>query len=340
MPYKLSQDKRNNVKSLILKGQSTENIVKTTGVSKSTINRMKNQINPGYNRPKGGRPAILPETTKQIIRFKLRCGYLKVATDTQKYLNGLGYSISYTSTNRIIKKLGFKCKLKKKKAFLKKQHYQNRLKWARKHCGWTVNDWKKVIFSDESKINRWGSDGAEYTYKFPGDLERPHNVKTVLKHGVGSLMMWGCMTYFGPGYASRILEYPMNSDCYTHILGTSYKETLNYYGLTNNDVLFQQDGDPKHRSKHTFEWLRINKINYIKDWPANSPDLNPIEHLWHHLKLRLNQYDRKPTSLEDLWARIDLEWNKFTADDMKPYYEGLPRRIEEVIRAKGGYTKH
>lgn len=121
--------------------------MKTTFVSKSTVNRKKNEIN-GYNRPKGGRPAILPETTKQINRFKLRCGYLKVARDTPKYVNGLGYSISYTSTKRIIKKLGFKYTLKKKKAFLKKQHYQNRLKWARKHSGSTVNNWKKVKFSE------------------------------------------------------------------------------------------------------------------------------------------------------------------------------------------------
>ena len=126
----------------------------------------------------------------------------------------------------------------------------------------------------------------------------------------------------------------------TYILSSSYKDTLDYYSLKNKDVIFQQDGDPKHTSFFTKNWLTKNKIRYIQDWPANSPDLNPIEHLWHHLKLRLSKYDRKPKNLDELWERVDVEWNKFTKDDMQKYYKALPKRIQEVIEAKGGYTKH
>jgi hypothetical protein len=132
----------------------------------------------------------------------------------------------------------------------------------------------------------------------------------------------------------------MKSECYTYILGSSYKDTLDYYGLKNEDVIFQQDGDPKHTSFFTKNWLNKNNTRYIQDMPANSPDLNPIEHLWHHLKLRLNKYDRKQKHLDELWERVDLEWNKFTKDDMQNYYKALPKRIQEVIKAKGGYTKH
>jgi DNA invertase Pin-like site-specific DNA recombinase len=72
MPEKLSQDIRNNVKSFIAQGEPTKNIVQATGVSRSTVKRMKSEINPDYIRPKGGRPYILKQTTKYIIRFKLR----------------------------------------------------------------------------------------------------------------------------------------------------------------------------------------------------------------------------------------------------------------------------
>jgi hypothetical protein len=87
------------------------------------------------------------------------------------------------------------------------------------------------------------------------------------------------------------------------------------------------------------KWLADNGIRYIEDWPANSPDLNPIEHLWRHVKLKLDAYDTKPKNMGELWDRFDKEWNKFTKDDIKKYYESMPKRIQAVIKAKGGYTK-
>lgn len=153
-------------------------------------------------------------------------------------------------------------------------------------------------------------------------------------------MVWGCMTALGVGYACRIIEYPMKSELYTHILNTTYKETLQFYGLTNKNVIFQQDGDSKHTSNYTLNWLRRHRIKYIEDWPPNSPDLNPIENLWHCVKRRLTAYESKPRNIEELWERFDKEWAKFTPEEIEKYYEGIPKRIEEVIKSKGRITKH
>jgi transposase len=74
MPYKLTRSKRYGVKSLATAGVSTRNIVKRTGVSKATVNRIKIEVGLNYTRPRAGRPRILGSVAKQLVRVILRRG--------------------------------------------------------------------------------------------------------------------------------------------------------------------------------------------------------------------------------------------------------------------------
>jgi transposase len=76
------------------------------------------------------------------------------------------------------------------------------------------------------------------------------------------------------------------------------------------------------------------------DWPAQSPDLNPIEHVWHLLKLRLNKYPTRPTREEELERRIHIEWYKITKEECQRYIDSMPAQIKAVIKSKGGPTRY
>ena len=151
-------------------------------------------------------------------------------------------------------------------------------------------------------------------------------------------MLWGCMMWEGCGYACRI-EGKMDADLYISILEDNLGASLEYYGLDDEDMIFQQDNDPKHTSKKAKTWFKDNNIQVLW-WPAQSPDLNPIEHLWYHLKMKLGQYEEAPRGILELWERVDKEWNKIGAEVCQNLIASMPRRVQAVIRAKGGYTKY
>ena len=75
-------------------------------------------------------------------------------------------------------------------------------------------------------------------------------------------------------------------------------------------------------------------------WPSQSADINPIEHLWVHLKRALQKYPTSPKGVHELWDRVEVEWNEITTETCQNFIESMPRRIKAVIRANGGHTKY
>jgi len=210
--------------------------------------------------------------------------------------------------------------------------------FAISHQDWTVEDWKKVVWSDETKINRLGSDGRKWVWKKAGEGLSDRLVEGTKKFGGGSLMMWGCMMWDGVGYACKI-DGRMDSALYVSILDEDLQASLDYYDKTADDIIFQQDNDPKHTSGKAKEWFSDHGYQVLL-WPAQSPDLNPIEHLWHHLKRRLAEYPEPPKGIMELWERVEGEWNKIGAEVCQNLIESMPRRVEAIVKAKGGYTKY
>ena len=131
----------------------------------------------------------------------------------------------------------------------------------------------------------------------------------------------------------------MNAVQYCKILMESFLGTLADQGLSPDDVIFQQDNDLKHTSRQAQEWFEENGVTVLP-WPASSPDMNLIEHVWDMLDRKVRSRRRLPSNLDDLWRILQEEWNNLNIGAIQGLYDSMPRRVEALKAAKGSYTRY
>ena len=151
-------------------------------------------------------------------------------------------------------------------------------------------------------------------------------------------MVWGCMGWNGVGKLVEV-QGTMDAQQYCDILDDGMVESFEKLEMPEEERIFQQDNDPKYTSKKAQEWFQDNGIQVL-EWPAQSPDINPIEHLWVHVKKELHKYPTHPKGVHELWDRVVEVWNGIPAETCQNLIESMPRRIRAVIRAKGGHTEY
>ena len=187
--------KHSSVVSLLQEGYTLRQIEDKTGVGKSTIGRIKREVDGNKENSKGGRPSKLTPRDQQSIIRQITTGKLDNAVQATHYINNiLPNPVTSQTVRNALKHNDFRSVVKQKRPLLKKAHRLERLRFARYHENWTVEDWKRVLWSDETKINRIGSDGRVYTWKKKGEPLSDRTTTSTVKHGGGNnLMVWGCM---------------------------------------------------------------------------------------------------------------------------------------------------
>ena len=170
-----------------------------------------------------------------------------------------------------------------------------------------------MLWSDETTINRIGSDRKVYVWKTRGEPLSDHTTTPTVKHGGGNnLMVWGCMGWNGVGKFIEV-EGKMDAKQYCEILNDGLMESFEKLDMEEGERYFQQDNNPKHTFQLATTWFSDNNIIVIH-CPAQSPDLNPIEHLWFYVKHKLQEYEVPPKGAHELWERVAKEWNEITSE--------------------------
>uniref|UniRef100_A0AAZ3S8Q6 Tc1-like transposase DDE domain-containing protein n=1 Tax=Oncorhynchus tshawytscha TaxID=74940 RepID=A0AAZ3S8Q6_ONCTS len=236
-----------------------------------------------------------------------------------------------TTISRILHKSGLYGRVAIRKPFLKDIHKKCCLKFATSHLGDTPKMWKKVLWSDETKIELFGNNAKRYVWRKSNTAHHPEHTIPTVKHGGGSIMVWACFSSAGTGKMVKI-DGKMDGAKYRTILEENLMESAKDLRLGRRFV-FQQDNDPKHKAKSTMEWFK-NKHIQVLEWPSQSPDLNPIENLWKELKTAVHKCS--PSNLTELELFCKEEWEKISVSRCAKLIETYPKRLTAVIAAKGG----
>jgi hypothetical protein len=102
---------------------------------------------------------------------------------------------------------------------------------------------------------------------------------------------------------------------------------------------WMQDNASPHSCDHTMREIARLGLEPIP-WPANSPDLNPIETLWFKMKQRIKAYKDRPTRIQPLRDALAAEWERITHEEILALVDSMPERVWAVVEAKGGHTKY
>lgn len=318
---------RGQVLALTQSGLSTSEVSTKLEIPRRTVYRW---LSRGCHIPDGkssGRPSLITRRTNRRIRQLVR-------SDPSYSLSELSADVNLSRTTvwRRLKKFGYLSRKKPSKLNLSERHKLLRLQWSMKHCHWRTQ-WSRVVWSDEAAVRLRFKDGRLSLWLKSGKKVPDRFFSSRSQNDGKKLLIWGAI--WSDGHSSlHIMEENMTSELYVGVLEDHVYPLSFSLGDPSSRWILMDDNAPPHRSIMTRSYKQSAGIRTL-DWPARSPDLNPIEHVWAVLKRRI----RRQLTLGDDLARLKIllrrEWDQLDQEMIGNLISSMPNRIRKVIELEG-----
>lgn len=335
---RISEDQRWQIIGMHSAGMSHKAIGRQLGYHYSVISRLvrkHDESNAVKDRPRSGRPrATSQREDRALIRLVRRQPFASSPSLKRQWLPNRRLS-TRTVRNRL-KAAGLRARRVIKRPLLAHGHQRIRLAWCLARRGWNLRTWRKIHWSDESRFMLHVADGRMRVWRHKNTAYTPRHIHPTVPYDVGSVMVWGCISHdckldlltirgnlTGAQYIREVLQPVVVPHFENHPLGTR--------------PVYMDDNARPHRSRAVTAYLQNEAVTTLP-WPAMSPDLNPIEHIWDMIGRRIQSLEPPVQNLQELEAALHREWRQLTLGQIRRLTGRMRRRLEAVIRSRGGYT--
>lgn len=312
--------------------------------SERTVRRViQNQRERGNNfdSPRSGRPSKINDRGLRHLK-KI------VDNDRRQTLgnitNTLNTSLASPVSSRTVKRalntqFGLSSHHARQKPFLKEVHILKRKDWAKEAAGWRKEEWGRIIWTDESSVELGESSYCPLVWRTSNEEYDRRCLVPTFKSGRSSVMVWGAIAYNWKGPLVIIPKDQRKGEDYArNILGGPLWDAYQQLSEERGLVKVMEDNAPVHTCRVAKEF-RVSHGMETLPHPAQSPDMNPIEHVWGMLKKRVNARGKIPENVEELGKVLMEEWDKISLNKINSLIDSMSNRVQELIDSEGLSTR-
>ena len=306
---RLTPDERGRALGWLDNGLSEREVARRLQRSHSVVQRLRERFRTTGStaeRPRSGRPRTTTRRQdRYLVNAALRDRSCNATVLRTVLRNATNANICTQTVRNRLHENNLRARRPAVRSRLTPAHRVRRLAWARQHLGWTRQQWAAVLFTDESRFTISFHDGRNRVWRRRGERFQDATIQEHDRYGGGSVMVWG-----GMSLRSRTVLHRINGN----LNGARYvNEVLRPIAVPAVQALgpgavYQDDNAPAHRARVATDFLTNQNVNRM-NWPALSPDLNPIEHLWDELGRRIHANYPPPRNVNYLFRNLNQEWN-------------------------------
>ncbi len=214
---------------------------------------------------------------------------------------------------------------------------RNRLEWANAQIRWRLALWRGVLLMDESRFSLYWAEGRQRVWHHVGERFADVNVVDRVAHGHtggGGVMVLAGVCY---GQWTRVpfIDGILNA----HRYRDEILRPIAVPFIHDHHLMLQHDNAQPYVARICTQFLEAENIPVLA-WPAYSPDMSPIEHVWDALDRHIRQRVPVPANIQQLHTAIEEEWTNILQATINNLINSMWRRCVALLEANGGHTRY
>lgn len=325
---------------LVEVGWSFRRIGQRFNVAHTTVSRVIQRYREAGNhvrRPGQGRNRITTPINDRYLRLSTLRQRFVTARSLQMQLREVsGLQISGETIRQRLRAFNLRPRVAARGPALTRDHRRARLNFATDHVNWPEDQWERVLFTDESRFCLYNNDRRLRVYRRPNERYSQCNFSNTTLFGGGSVMVWAGISLTG---RTELVLINGSLTAERYILEILDNHVVPYAPYIGQGFMLMHDNARPHVARVVQHYLEQVGIDTMA-WPARSPDLNPIEHLWDKLGRKLQEELNQLDTLADVGRKLVQIWEELDQNEIRSLILSMNRRCQEVIRGRGGNTRY